>query len=804
MSKKMRVHELAKELGKESKDVINALDSLGIEGKKAVSSLSREEVEKVKSSFKPVKKVKKVSKAKKKVVEPKEAAGTGKTIKSRKTAEVAKPEAGGKPLRAGEKIRQDILPELKKAEKKGKVKKKLKMPRPKKELIVLPETSDEDVDVAIALPDRFKKDIESEKDDKAKVKPTMKRAFETIRKLEPRKWQDRKTIRKHGRRRNVTGYEKKAVAPSVTAPRKKSIKIHEGITVKEFAELVGQKLPEIIKKFMELGMMATINQPVDMDAALLVADSLGVKVDIVSAETDLDVVEESAVPENLVPRPPVVTIMGHVDHGKTSLLDVIRQTRVTESEAGGITQHIGAYMVNIKGKDIAFLDTPGHEAFTLMRARGAKVTDIVILVVAADDGVMPQTIEAIDHSKAAGVTMVVAINKIDKPEANPQKIRTELSEYGIVPEDWGGENIMVEVSAKQKTGIDELLEMILLQAEMLELKADPDMPARGAIIESKLDRGRGPVATVLVGAGTLKVGDAFVAGHTFGKVRALINDMGKRVSESGPSVPVEVIGFSEVPQAGDTLVVIDDEKKARQIAITRQHKDRLARIARERKVRLEEVHTRIKEGEIKELNIIIKADVQGSAEAITDAFEGIVHPDVKVKVIHNAVGGINESDVMLAAASNAIIIGFNVRPEMKAAQVAESEGVDIKLYNVIYEAIEDVKKALEGLLEPTLKETVLGRAEVRDLFTISRIGTIAGCHVIDGVIKRNSDGIRVVRDSIVIYEGKIESLKRFKEDVGEVQSGYECGILIENFNDVKVGDILENYIVEKIATKLEH
>ncbi|MEE9524464.1 MAG: translation initiation factor IF-2, partial [Thermodesulfovibrionales bacterium] len=489
--------------------------------------------------------------------------------------------------------------------------------------------------------------------------------------------------------------------------------------------------------------------------------------------------------------------------GKTSLLDVIRETKVTESEAGGITQHIGAYLVNVKGQNIAFLDTPGHEAFTMMRARGAKVTDVVVLVVAADDGVMPQTVEAIDHSKAADVPIVVAINKIDKPESNPQKIKTELSERGIMPEEWGGQSVFVEVSAKQKIGIEELLEMILLQSEVLELKADPQMAARGTIVESKLDKGRGPVATVLVQTGTLRAGEAFVAGQTFGKVRALINDMGKRIKEVGPSVPVEVIGFSEVPQAGDVFNVMEDEKKARQIAMTRQKKERLTHISRARKVKLDEVYDKIKEGEIKELNIIIKADVQGSSEAIKDAFEGIVHPDVKVRVIHTAVGGINESDVMLATASNAIIIGFNVRPEMKAAQVAEREGVDIKLYNIIYEAIEDVKKALEGLLEPTLKENILGRAEVRDLFTISRIGTISGCYVVDGAIKRNSDGIRVIRDNIVIYEGNIGSLKRFKEDVGEVQSGYECGILIENFNDVKVGDVLENYVIEKIATKLE-
>ena len=501
-------------------------------------------------------------------------------------------------------------------------------------------------------------------------------------------------------------------------------------------------------------------------------------------------------------RPPVVAVLGHVDHGKTSLLDAIRQTKVTETEAGGITQHIGAYKVSLQGKDITFLDTPGHEAFTALRARGAKVTDIVVLVVAADDGVMPQTIEAIDHSKAANVPIIVAINKIDKPEANPARVRNELAERGIVSEEWGGQNIFVEVSAKKKIGIEHLLEMILLQAEVMELKANPNRPARGTIIEAKLDKGRGPVATVLIQSGTLRVGDAFVAGSASGKVRALIDDTGKKINEAGPSTPVEIIGFSEVPTAGDVFTCVEDEKKARQIALARLQKQRLAEAARHKKLTLDELYSKIKEGQIKELGIVIKGDVQGSVEAIRSALEGITHPEVKVRVIHAAVGGINESDVMLATASNAIIIGFNVRPELKASQLAEKEGVDIRLYNIIYDAIEDVKKALEGMLEPTLKEKVLGRAEVRQTFQVSRLGTIAGCYVIDGMISRASDGIRVIRDNIVVYEGKLASLKRFKEDVKEAQTGYECGIMIENFNDLKVGDILENYIIEKIAAKL--
>jgi translation initiation factor IF-2 len=651
----------------------------------------------------------------------------------------------------------------------------------------------------ITIPDRFKKEIEIEKIEKIKVRPGMQKAFQAIKKIEPKKWAEPKVFKKAKEQHKKV---ETTVLPPITAPRKKSIKLEEGTTVKEFAELIGQKISDVIKKFMELGYMPTINQPVDMDAAVLVAESFGVKIETVTAE-HIDVIEEvveDAV--NLKPRPPVITIMGHVDHGKTSLLDAIRQTKVTETEAGGITQHIGAYKVSYQGKEITFLDTPGHEAFTALRARGAKVTDIVVLVVAADDGVMPQTIEAIDHAKAANVPIVVAINKIDKPEANPTRVKTELAEYGVIPEEWGGQNIFVEVSAKKKIGIENLLEMILLQAEIMELKANPNRPARGTIIEAKLDRGRGPVATVLIQSGTLRVGDAFVAGTASGKVRALIDDTGKKINEAGPSTPVEIIGFSDVPNAGDVFVCVEDEKKARQIALARLQKQRLAEIKKQKKLTLDELYSKIKEGQIKELGIVLKGDVQGSIEALKSAFEGITHPEVKVRVIHSAVGGINESDVMLAAASNAIVIGFNVRPELKASQLAEKEGIDIRLYNVIYDAIEDIKKAIEGMLEPTLKERILGRAEVRQTFQVSKVGTIAGCYVLDGYISRASDGIRVIRNNIVIYEGKIGSLKRFKEDVREVQTGYECGITIENFNDIKVGDILENYVIEKIAAKL--
>ncbi len=589
----------------------------------------------------------------------------------------------------------------------------------------------------------------------------------------------------------------------ITKPRKKVVKIQEGCTIKEFAEVIGQKVGDIIKKLMTMGVMATQNQPMDMDAALLIAEEYGVKGEVSTIETAEDVLEEKEdTAESQVHRPPVVTIMGHVDHGKTSLLDAVREANVVAKEAGGITQHIGAYQVSLKGKEITFLDTPGHEAFTAMRARGAKVTDIVILVVAADDGVMPQTREAVNHAKAAGVPIIVAINKIDKPDSKPERIKQELSDLELAPEDWGGQTIFCEVSAKKKIGLEHLLEMILIQADVLELKANPDKMARGTIIEAKLDKGRGPVATVLVQSGTLRQGDIFVSGTMFGRVRALNNDKGERVEAAGPAVPVEVIGFSGVPSAGERFIVLDEERKARALAEFRTAKRRTAEMAAMKKVTLEDLHSQIQEGTVKELNIVLKADVQGSAGAIVDALGKLSTPAVKLKVIHSSVGAINETDVMLAAASNAIIIGFNIRPEAKATDIAQREGVDVRMYNIIYNIIDDIKAAMEGLLEPTLKERVLGHAEVRQTFHVSKVGTIAGCSVVDGVMTRQNDGVRVLRDNVVVYTGKLHSLKRFKDDVREVQTGYECGLGIENFNDLKVGDIIEAFIVEKFATKL--
>jgi translation initiation factor IF-2 len=618
------------------------------------------------------------------------------------------------------------------------------------------------------------------------------------------RWQDLRAIPVH--RRDDRSKHLHHSAPSeITKPRKKSVKLTPGTSVKEFAELIGQRPADIVRKLMEMGQMLTFNQPMNLDAASMIAEEAGVRIEVTvekAGEELLQDVVETGDEERLEPRPPVVTIMGHVDHGKTSLLDAIRQTKVAEGEAGGITQHIGAYTVPVRGKLVTFLDTPGHEAFTSMRARGAKVTDIVILVVAADDGVMPQTIEAIHHAKAAGVPLIVAMNKIDKPEANPDRVKNALSEHGLISETWGGDTIMVEVSAKKKTGLDTLLEMILLQSEVLELKADPHRQAKGTVIEAKIERGRGPVATVLVQSGTLKVGDVYVVGTFSGRVRALIDDRGVKTQQAGPSIPVEVIGLPGVPSAGDVFQVVSDERVAREIAEERAQKRRAAELVGPAKVSLDDLFAKIQEGSVKELAIVIKTDVQGSSEALVGSVEKLSTDAVKLRVIHNGVGGVMESDVLLAAASRAIIIGFNVRPEPKAASLAEQQGVDIRLYTIIYDAIADIKAAMEGLLEPTLKERTLGRAEVRQVFTIPKAGTVAGSYVVDGTISRASAGVRVIRDNVVVYQGKLGSLRRFKDDVREVQQGYECGLSVENFNDVKVGDIIEAYAIDKIAAKL--
>lgn len=575
--------------------------------------------------------------------------------------------------------------------------------------------------------------------------------------------------------------------------------IPESIKVGDFAKKIKKPVADVLKKLILNGVMASINHEITFDVAEKIAEQYNIILEKeVKKEKEEELINDFEDDENaLVPRPPVVTVMGHVDHGKTSLLDAIRHSRVTDTEAGGITQHIGAYTVDINGSKIVFLDTPGHEAFTAMRARGAKVTDIAILVVAADDGVMPQTVEAINHAKAAKVPIIVAINKIDKSGANPDRVKQELTEYGLIPEDWGGDTICVPVSARTKEGIDNLLEMILLVAEMQELKANPNRTAKGTIIEAKLDKARGPVATVLVQKGTLKIGDCIVAGMAYGKVRAMVDDKGRKVKSASPSIPVEVLGFSEVPNAGDIMYSVADEKAAREIAEIRKNKEREQHYASTSKVSLQDLFNQIQEGKVKDLNIIVKADVQGSVEAIRQSLEKLSNNEVRVNVIHGGVGAITETDVTFASVSNALIIGFNVRPEPMAVQLAEKEKVEIKTYRIIYEAIDDITAAMKGMLEPEYKEVITARLVVRNTFKVSSIGTIAGCYVEDGKINRNNS-VRVIRDGIVIYEGKLASLKRFKDDVKEVAAGFECGLTIEKFNDIKENDVIEAFTIEEV------
>jgi translation initiation factor IF-2 len=580
----------------------------------------------------------------------------------------------------------------------------------------------------------------------------------------------------------------------------KKVIVRGSMTVKELAKLLHKDAPEVIKKLMFLGIMATINQEVDVDTIVLVASEFNIEaeVKIPVEEEKFELIEEQDDEADLVERPPVVTVMGHVDHGKTTMLDAIRKTNVTKEEAGGITQHIGAYQVDVNGKKITFLDTPGHEAFTMMRARGSKITDITVLVVAADDGVMPQTVEAINHARAANVPIIVAINKIDKPEANPDKIKQELMEYNLIPEEWGGDTIFCNVSAITGTGLNELLEMILLVAEMEQLKANPNKRARGTVIEAELDKGKGPVARILVQNGTLKIGDALVAGSCFGKVRAMTNDRGRRIKEAGPSTPVEITGLSAVPQAGDPFIVFEDERKARSVAEKRASQQRLNELNANTRVTLDDLYKHIQEGEMKELHVIIKGDVQGSVEALRTALEKIDVEGARVKIIHTGVGAITESDIILASASNAIIVGFNVRPEPAAKATADQEKVDIRLHNIIYNVIDEIESAMKGMLDPEYEEHVLGQAEVRETFHISKIGTIAGCMVTSGKITRSAK-VRLIRDGVVVYEGSIASLKRFKDDVREVAQGYECGIGIEGYNDIKTGDVIEAYVLETVA-----
>ncbi|MGB4006319.1 MAG: translation initiation factor IF-2 [Halanaerobiales bacterium] len=629
-----------------------------------------------------------------------------------------------------------------------------------------------------------------------------------------RKKEPKKESKKEGKKEKAKAKAKAGRAKRDEGSKKdaKALEIEAPLTVKEYADLVKKSGNEIIKTLMGLGLMANLNYSLDEDTLIMLSDELGLEVEIKDrAQEGNNEIEELLYgpvgpeivdsEEDLELRPPIVTVMGHVDHGKTSLLDYIRKARVVEREAGGITQHIGAYQTTINDKKITFIDTPGHEAFTAMRARGAQVTDIAILVVAADDGVMPQTVEAINHAKAANIPIIVAINKIDRPAAQPDMVKQQLAEHGLLTEDWGGDTICVPISALKGENIDDLLEMVLLVAELEELKANPNRPAEGVIIESKLDKGRGPVATVLIKNGSMNVGDPILAGPVCGRVRAMFDDKGKQVKKATPSMPVEVLGFSDVPNAGDFVQVLEDEKEARQIAERRRQYIQEKTLNVDSRVSLEDLYQQIQQGEVKELNVIIKADVHGSIDALRDSFQKLGNEEVSVKIIHTGVGAINETDVNLANASNAVIIGFNVRPDANARRIAEEENVDIRTYRVIYQAIEELKDAMSGLLAPELKEEVTGRAEVRDTFRIPGVGVVAGLYVTEGIINRNSQ-VRLLRDGVVIYEGNIASLKRFENDVREVKEGFECGLGIEGYNDIKIGDELEIYIIKKIKRSL--
>lgn len=744
----MRVYELAKELDIESKDLLDKLHAMGVEVKSASSSVDEAVAGKIREGLKGGAKAApsqvKAEGAKK--VTPREQAQARPAARP----EAAKPAVAVKPAAQAAQTAE--------AAKRPGAKEPARVSRSEAKRAALGTNRSD-----------FKGGPQSK--DRSRTRSRRKRQF----------------------------YQQRAaqVTSVVEEPVDRTVEVMEATTVAEFAEALGKHPSDIIKLLFKMGELKTINQPISEDAVHLIAEELGYEVRIVSPE---EYVPEEAEEEGAVEfRPPVVTVMGHVDHGKTSILDAIRQTEVAAGEAGGITQHIGAYQVVHNDKRITFIDTPGHEAFTAMRARGAKVTDVAVLVVAADDGVMPQTIEAIDHARAANVPIVVAINKIDKDNANPDRVKQELSERGLIPEAWGGDTIMVEISAKKKLHIDDLLEMILIVAELQELKASKAGHSRGVCIESKLDKGRGPVATVLISRGTLRVGDAFVSGMSYGRVRAMNDDKGHAMEMATPGQPIEVVGFASVPHAGDEFRVVEDDKVARQIAEERALKRRLIEAEKRRHITLEDLHKRIAEGEVKDLNVIIKADVQGSIEALRDALQKLAEKEkeVRINIIHSSAGAVTETDVMLASASDAIIIGFNVRPDVKARAMAEQEKVDLRSYRVIYQVVEDITQALSGLLSPELEEVEQGRIEVRDIFKSSKMGIIAGCFVTDGEVERNSRA-RLVRDGTVVYEGQLGSLKRFKEDARVVKAGFECGLTLEGFQDIKEGDIIEVYkIVER-------
>ncbi len=783
MLEKIKVNELAKNLDISSKNIIEALAKFDIQIKSHATVLEERQLDMIFEVLTQAKDTGDAFSIPEKPVTEKPAEPKKEEPAPEVKAEPAKqPEAKAEEKPAEKKEKKPSNPQpFQKREKQP----KQKSDKPKQERVaVVVNTRSEAVDVnRIEKRDRIEEEMVA-----GRFKDNMQNK-QKIKKGNSNKFQGKKD------KFNKMQQHVKKEMPQV----KLEIEVPDEISVGELASRMKKTAVDVIKKLMTLGMMAAVSDMIDFDTACIVAEEFDVTVKkevIITAEESIMMDLEDR-EEDLLPRSPVVVVMGHVDHGKTSLLDYIRHANVTAGEAGGITQHIGAYRVHLKGRDITFLDTPGHEAFTAMRARGAQVTDIAILVVAADDGIMPQTIEAINHAKAANISVIVAINKIDKEGANPERVRQELTEHGIIPEEWGGDTICVNVSAKHGTNVDELLETVLLVADMGELKANPNRQARGTVIESKLDKGRGAVATVLVQNGTLRVGDVLVAGTSVGRVRAMIDDKGKRVDEAGPSVPVEILGMSSVPDGGDPFYVVEDEKKAREVAEERVNKAKAEALASAQKASLDSLFSQIEEGKMKELNIIVKADVQGSVEAVKQSLEKISNEEVRVRVIHGGVGGVNESDIMLASASNAIIVGFNVRPDANAIASAERAEVEIRLYRIIYDAIEEIEAAMKGMLDPKFKEVVLGHAEIRQTFKVSGVGTIGGSYVTDGKISRNSQ-VRIVRDSIVIHEGVLNSLKRFKDDVKEVMSGYECGLGIENYNDIKEGDVIESFIMEEV------
>ena len=832
---KTRVQDIAKDLKVTGKDVLEKLASVGIELKNSSAVLDSEqmgivldiytqlndigdmvlkkpEITEEKKEEKTPQKAEELKKEEVKPLEEPEKSDEDKkknSLPEEKKPAAAKPAPKPAPKPAREKPSEEKKAVKEEPKKEARPEKKQKSAPPpakkKKEEKVLPAETIEQIEqsgngfVVETKKDVRYVDTRTSTADLEKIETTerLERLVDDdMTKLEGGRNKKKKRVKNRERQPIQEPAEKKP------QPKKKTIEfveIPDEITVGELAQKIDKPAAEIVKKLLMLGIMATITQSIDYDTAALISEEFGIEArkEVVLTKEDILFQEEEDKPEDLVPRPPVVVVMGHVDHGKTSLLDAIRNTSVISTEAGGITQHIGAYSVRLNDRDITFLDTPGHEAFTTMRARGAQVTDIAILVVAADDGIMPQTIEAINHAKAAGVTIVVAINKIDKENANVERVKQMLVEHELVPEEWGGDTVCVEISAKKNINIDGLLEMVLLIADMKELKANPNKPAKGTVIEAQIDKGRGPVATVLVQEGTLNVGDIVIAGTAVGHVRAMINDKGRRTKTAGPSTPVEILGLSEAPSGGDHFHVVKDEKLAREVAEARKREQKETRFNSATKVSLDNLFSQIDEGNMKELDVIIKADVQGSVEAVRQSLEKLSNDEVRVRAIHGGVGAINESDVMLANASNAIIVGFNVRPDAGASAAAERQEVDIRLYRVIYQAIEEIEAAMKGMLDPEFKESVIGYAEVRRTFKVSGVGTIAGAYVTEGKITRNAQ-VRLVRDGIVIHEGEIDSLRRFKDDVKEVAEGYECGIGIERFNDIKDGDIIECFVMEEI------